>query len=217
MKTMSFFFCVILFLIYFISCNNINSNDKSNADTIANNKTPNSYSDTIESAPIPNSFLDLKLNSLFSEFIANHPNAYQQADDFYTLDLRLMGSVIYFDELERPYILDDVKTKSGDELQLRAFFSNDRLAIIYVEYKNGAFVADKVFSAFKDKYGDPTYAETRTNYHNTRSYYWIAQSCVLNFLYKSDIGDLFLVFADRSVQDKIVDKRKRKNSESIER
>ncbi len=216
MKIWSLFFCVISFMFSFISCNNVNSNDRLVADTITNINKQTSYSDSIEITPIPNSFLDLKLGTPFSEFIANYPNAHQQLDEFYTLDLGLMGSVIYFDDMDRPYILDNVKTKSGDELKLSAFFVNDRLAAIYVEFKNGVYAADNVYSAFKDKYGDPTYSEIKSEYHNTKSYYWIAPSCVLNFLYKSDIGDLFLVFADRAVQDKIVDKRKKKNSESIE-
>ena len=216
MKTRPYFFCVISIVFSFISCNNMNSNDKLVSDTIVNNKMQKNNTDSIKTAPIPDSFLDLKLGAPFSEFIANHPNAHQQEDDFFTFDLSLMGCVIYFDDMERPYILDNFKTKSGDELEIRAFFFNDRLAAIYVEYKNGVYVTDKVYSAFNDKYGDPTYSEVKSEYHNTKSYYWIAKSCVLNFLYKSDIGDLFLVFADRAVQDKIVDKRKNKNSESIE-
>jgi hypothetical protein len=205
---------LIFILFIFSSCIEKNRNTKFN-EMVDSVSIKAKISDSIAKIPVPDNFLDFKLGTSISSFKSKYPSINQQTSDFYTLDLSLMGCGIYFDDMDRPYIIN-AKTKSGEKVEMSIFFYDAKLCAIYVEYKNGVFSVDKVFAAFKDKYGAPTFSEVNVNYYNTKSYYWFAESCTLNLLYKSDIGNLFLVFADKNVQNEIIKRQNKANSESIE-
>jgi len=217
---------IILVIINFSCINKTNSKEvktEQKIDSIekiskikVNDEAKEQIKESANKSPVPDNFLGFKLGTSISEFKSKHPNIPQQASDFYTLDLSLMGCGIYFDGMDRPYVIDNLETKSGDEVEMSIFFYNNILCAIYVEYKNGLFAVDKVFAAFKDKYGAPSVSKENPDYQNTIIYYWVADNCALNLLYKSNTGDLFLVFADKKVQKDIIKKKKKANAESIE-
>lgn len=164
----------------------------------------------------PDHFMNIKLGMTLRDFQERFPNATKDESEFWTLDLKMMGCGIIFTNNQRLYVLKDLATKAGEKVNIEVFFYNEMVSIIYVEFENGLFSTDKVFSALSVKYGSPSFSEVKYDYYNTKSYYWVTKNAVLNMLYKSDLGDLYLVFASMAVQNSLDDNNKAEDLKSIE-
>jgi hypothetical protein len=211
---------LLLVLVAIFSSFSCSSNHKHDILSAKNDSTEVKLKqDAVDSTNLklePDNFLNVKLGMTLRDFQERFPNAIKDESKFWTLDLKMMGCGIIFSNNQRLYVLKDLATKAGEKVNIDVFFYNEMVSIIYVEFDNGLFSTDKVFSALSDKYGSPSFSEVNYEYYNTKSYYWLTDNSVLNMLYKSELGSLFLVYASMEVQDILEEIIKDENLKSIE-
>jgi hypothetical protein len=162
---------------------------------------------------IPNSFLDYKLGTKLSDFLAKNVDAIEGTFGVLHTEISANGMKVY--TVKR-------QTSGGDKVQIDCCFYNDILSIISVEYTDGQSGKD-IFNALKGKYGENTSYDSfewkdfmNGKERTTETIYWEKTTCMLNFLYTSQLRLAELVFADKSIQQKIEAEKQKKNSKKID-
>ncbi len=121
------------------------------------------------------------------------------------------------------YTLEKQTTDSGDKIDIDLCFHNGILSLISIEYKDWQFGKDLV-EALNSKYGHYTRYDDRTiidplnrEERTTQNFYWERSNCcILNLNYTIQLHLTHLLFADKSVQQKLRNLKLKQNIKKIE-